>query len=834
MLLTTWYADLMRRPWLVLVLLLAAGVYLATYIPKLQIDASSDSLVLEGDQALEVYRKVYKEYGTSDFLFATYRPQGGDIFTEQTMQDVLLLQQQLKALAGVRDVMSYMDVPLLYSPPVTIATFSEGVKYLRDGNVDIDLARQEFSNSPIYRNLLTNGDQTVTALQINLVLDEKLAELRRERDVLRSKPHKTEVDHQALADVQQQYALAQERRIAMEKQLVADVRSILDRHRQNGTAIFLGGIPMILTDMLDYVRSDMQVFGSTILVFIIAALLVIFRSPRWVVLPLLTCLLTCTYMLGGIGLFGLKLTVVSANFIALLLIITLAITIHLVVRFIEFEKAEPELDQYRLVMKTMRAMIKPCAYTTVTTMVAFVSLIISDIRPVIDFGWMMTVAVALALLVAFFLLPAGLLLLPRSKHSSKDKVSSDFTHRFAAITEHHGRWLTVISIVVLLFSLSGMARLEVENRFIDYFDESTEIYQGMLEIDAELGGTLPLDIVINHHPLQPVLTEAVAGDQPQLAEDDFFSEETTDDFVSDNESPYALSYWFSRQGMQDVQKIHTYLESIPETGKVLSLATLYDVMNDLVGGNVDDIQLALMKENLSDDIDSALIQPYLSGDGEQTRISVRVKETSKSLNRSQMLADIDRFMQQQGYQPDDYQLTGMMVLYNNMLASLFTSQAETLGLVFVVIMLMMAVLFKSLYVSFLAILPNVLAALFVLGGMGWAGIPLDVMSITIASITIGIGVDDTIHYIHRFKKELVKDNDYVAAMYRSHASIGLAMFYTSVTVITGFAILTLSNFTPSIYFGVLTGIAMLTALLGALLLLPHLLVTLKPFRLDRL
>lgn len=826
------YTQCLRRPKAVLAVLFVLTLFLVSFIPNLQIDASSDSLVLEGDQSLEIYREVYKEYGSSEFLFVTYRPQG-DVFTDEVMKDVQLLQQRLKALTGVRDVLSYLDVPLLYSPPVTIATFSDGVKYLRDGDVDIQLARNEFRQSPIYRSLLTNHEQTVTALQVNLVVDEALAELRKKRDDLRAIKDKTAEQKVALDDIEAAYESAKQQRTMMEKQLVADVRAVLDQHRVMGAALFLGGIPMVLADMLDYVRSDMSVFGSMILVFIVASLWLFFRAPRWVVLPLLTCILTCVYMLGGIALFGLKLTVISANFIALLLIITLAIAIHLVVRFVEYEQQEPDLDQFNLVMKTTRFMFKPCLYTTVTTMVAFMSLVISDIRPVIDFGWMMTVAVGVALVVSFFLIPAGLLLLPRSKVVKKDDVSGRFTQGFARFTEQRSMLLSIVCVAIALFSLTGIQRLQVENRFIDYFDDETEIYQGMLEIDAELGGTLPLDIVINHKApiLEAVSVDATAQDVDDSFSDDFFGEESGDDFASEETSAYAVSYWFSRQGMQDVKVIHQYLESIPETGKVLSLATLYDVMNDLVGGGIDDIQLALMKDNLSDEIDEALIQPYLSSDGTQTRISLRVKETSKSLSRGAMLDDIDRFMQQLGYAPEDYQLTGMMVLYNNMLQSLFVSQAATLGLVFVAIWLMMAVLFKSLYVSFLGLIPNVLAALFVLGGMGWVGIPLDMMTITIASITIGIGVDDTIHYVHRFKKELVKDGDYIQAMYRSHASIGLAMFYTSVTVIVGFAILTLSNFTPSIYFGFLTGIAMLTALFGSLLLLPHLLVRLKPIKL---
>ena len=320
------------------------------------------------------------------------------------------------------------------------------------------------------------------------------------------------------------------------------------------------------------------------------------------------------------------------------------------------------------------------------------------------------------------------------------------------------------------------------------------------------------------------------------AEDDFFSDELEqeDDFASDGEQ-YAQSYWFTRAGMLEIKKIEEYMQAKSSVGKILSLATLYDVIQDVAGNNVDDIQLAILKDNITDDIHQALVKPYLSEDGLQTRLSLRLKETDKSLNRDQMVKDVRRFLaEDMGYRTEDTAVTGMIVLYNNMLQSLFQSQIATLVAVFVAIMLMFALLFRSLTVSFIAIGPNILAALLILGGMGWAGIPLDIMTITIAAITVGIGVDDTIHYIHRFKREFFIDGDYEQAMYRSHASIGRAMYYTSITIIVGFSILSLSNFTPSIYFGVLTSLAMLAALIGALVLLPQLLMTFKPFDKERM
>ncbi|NRB41905.1 MAG: MMPL family transporter, partial [Pseudomonadales bacterium] len=726
-------------------------------------------------------------------------------------------------------------------PRVNIANFNDGIHYLRDADTDRDLARAEFLASPVYKQLLTSQSESTTALQVNLVSADALRELRYRRDELRASANLNKQQKQLLQQLQRDYDADSLQRNRLEAQLVRDVRLVLNQYRGRAD-IFLGGMPMIVSDMLDYVRSDMLVFGSAIVIFIVITLALIFRKKRWVFLPLLTCFLTCAAMLGGIAWAGLKMTVISANFVALLLIITLSITIHLVVRFIEYEKSRPHLSQFDLVVHTMRAMVKPCFYTTLTTMVAFLSLVVSGIKPVIDFGWMMTIAVALALTIGFFVLPAGLLLMPAHRTESKAEATLSLTHAIAKFTQRQGNNVLWGAGLLLLVSIAGIMQLKVENRFIDYFHEDTEIYQGMLTIDTELGGTLPMDIIIDHRnkTVSVIVADEAATSVEQkgadtdseddaFLEDDFFAEDETDDFTVEGGSTYAQSYWFTREGMQEIKQIHEYLEDKTAVGKILSLATLYDVIQDIAGGNIDDIQLALFKENLSDQISNVLVQPYLSEDGMQTRISLRVKETDRTLNRAQLISDVRQYLQQDmGYSSEDYDVTGMLVLYNNMLQSLFSSQIMTLAAVFIAIMLMFAMLFRSFTLSLIAIAPNILAALLILGGMGWAGIPLDIMTITIAAITVGIGVDDTIHYIHRFQREFAIDGDYVQAMYRCHGSIGRAMFYTSITIIVGFSILSLSNFTPSIYFGVLTSLAMFAALVGALILLPQLLITFKP------
>ncbi|MBY4677710.1 efflux RND transporter permease subunit [Marinobacterium arenosum] len=823
--LTLLFDLMLKRPALLLSLLMVLLGLLAWQIPRLTLDASADSLVLEGDRALAFYREVNKRYQAQSFLVVTYAPDA-PLYSPPVLARIAKLRDELAALPDVASVTSILDVPLLYSPPVRLSRLEQEIRYLSQPEVDLELAAREFSHSPLYRNLLTSSDADTTALQVNLQRDSRYFQLLDARDTLRNKRAADQLSaaeqrtlHKAEAEFRE-YAIEANKR---ERKLVAEVRRVLDRHRDHGT-LFLGGVVMIAADMIAFIENDLTIFGSATVLFIVALMAIIFRRLRWVLLPLATCLATVLAMLGYLAWARWQLTVISSNFTALLLIITLSITIHLVVRYREYHAANPHASQRQLVIQTLAFMAKPCLFTSLTTIVAFASLVVSGIRPVIDFGWMMTIGVSVALLMAFTLLPAGLLLLPLGGPEVRPR-HRPLSHYFARCTDRYGRQILWLSAALLLTSLLGISRLQVENRFIDYFHETTEIYQGMEVIDRELGGTVPLEILLT----RPAAEALPSTDEDPFAEDPFAEDPFADPFADDQPDQPVRSYWFSRAGLEELSRVHQYLDSLPETGKVMSLASLYQVLQDVAGEDIDDFQLALLRRNLPARVDELLVQPFLSPDGREARITVRVMETSRTLQRDALIKQVrQQLTGHLGYAPGQVQLTGMLVLYNNMLQSLFGSQIATLGAVFVAITLTFTLLFRSLFLALIAIAPNLLAAGMVLGFMGWVGIPLDMMTITIAAITVGIGVDDTIHYIHRFREEFPKDRDYRATMYRCHGSIGKAMFYTSVIIIAGFSILALSNFTPTIYFGLLTSLAMFSALMGALLLLPQLIIALKP------
>lgn len=524
-------------------------------------------------------------------------------------------------------------------------------------------------------------------------------------------------------------------------------------------------------------------------------------------------------MIGFLGLAGWSVTVISSNFLSILLILTLSLTIHLIVRFRDLQIVSPQQSQSMLISDTVASMVRPCFYTILTTAVAFASLIVSEIGPVIDFGWIMVIGLGMAFFVSFLVFPASIALLP----AAPAPPSQDFTRRFTLWVAQLVRatpWTIIFtSTLVMIIVGIGIARLKVENRFVDNFKSTTEIYQGMIVIDQKLGGTTPLDVIID-------------PDQEFYQIERELSEETSDLdslFIDPLDEPVKPNYWLNPQMMEKIQSVHEHLESYSITGKVLSIATAIKIIERLNGERLDEFELALLRKRVPNEIAVDLVDPYLSGDSNQTRFSVRVIESDPSLNRKQLLGGIKEFLiKEMHFEDSQVHLTGMLVLYNNMLQSLFRSQILTFGAVFLAIFITFVFLFRSFILAMIGIIPNIFSAVLILGIMGWLSVPLDMMTITIASITIGISVDDTIHYIHRLKYEYQTDKDYSAAIKRCHGGIGKAMFYTSVAIVFGFAILGLSNFIPTIYFGLLTGTAMLVALIGNLLLLPAIILKAKP------
>lgn len=805
-------------PKAVLAAVVLSTLFFAAYIPQFSLDASSDSLLLEGDESLKYYRTIKERYGSDDYLVVTYTPKG-DLFETHTIQTLKEMRDALEDVQGVKTVTSIVDVPLVESAPDDLEELEDNLPTLMSPDVSMQAARQELVNSPLYSELLISKDAKTTAVMVMFEQDEKWLSLLKERTELREKEREDKLSDQeaeTLDRIEEEYSAYSKQQQKEEAKEIAAIRDVVKDYKDNAT-IHLGGVKMIAVDSIEYVRSDLKIFGAAVLGFIIILLGLYFKTPRWVVLPIVNCTIVGVIMFGFLGLVGWPITVVSSNFISLLLIFTLSFSVHQIVRYREYQTDNPKLEQYDLVCGSTLKIIVPCFFMVVTTIVAFGSLVVSDIRPVIDFGWIMSIGLMVSFIISFTLFPSVLMFMkkpepPKNKSDATAKVTRFFAHSI----ENHGKPILITFVGFIIVTAIGISFLSVENRFINYYKESTEIYQGMKVIDEKLGGTVPLDIVVD-------------------APDDFLKayEQKKQAYIEDGNPDYENApfmgdgYWlhWPRDEMAD---IHHYVDSLPETGKVLSFHTTRQLAYDVDPRAANTVIMAATKPQLDPDVREMLFGSYVSDDGNQLRFNARIYETDEDLKRNELIKGINHHLKEDMELGERVHVTGMLVLYNNVLQSLFDSQIKTIWTVFITIFIMFSILFRSFYVAAVAFLPNVTITVLVLGIMGWLQIPLDIMTITIAAICTGSADDNTIHYVHRFQTELEKHGDYWKAVHASHETIGRAMYYTSITIMLGFSLLMFSNFVPTIYFGLLVAFAMFLALLANLVLLPLLLVLFKP------
>lgn len=824
----TYQRAVFEKPYFCLFLLLLFGIYIQTGLKDFKLDASIDALILDSDPDLSLFRDLIAEYETKEFVFIAIE-HDEDFLSLNSRNITNDLVTEIRQINGVSDVTSILDVPLVFNDPdTTLAGLASNFKTLRMENINIERARDELTRSPFYKNLVVNPQGTVSSIAVYLTPHTEFFEARNKRNKLLNLEQIEKLDSNQAAKLESvniKYDLAKAEAIDQTRETLSDVRDVIDKYQsQTSSKLYIGGLPLIVDDVTEYIRGDLINFGAGVLFFLILMLSLIFREPRWVILPLASCLYAGVTMLGFLGLIGWKVTVISSNFIALMLIITMSMNVHLIVRYRELTNQLPDHSQKDLVRLTIEKMARPCIYTAITTIIAFLSLLMADIKPVIDFGLMMTLGLMVVYTTTFLLFPSVLVMTKKTTPKPSSGLGSfvKLTTILGNFTEQRPRTIIMLASILLIFGITGINRLQVENSFVSYFDKETDIYKGLSLIDSELGGTTPFDIILTFKD-----------------ENDFSGEGFTEDGLADlfddleDECGANCSNeetWFTQGKIETIAAVHSYLEEQKEIGKVMSLYSTIKVAEKVKGEPLEPFEMNIANQRLPAQVKSQIIEPYVSFSRNQARITTRVIDTFDGLKRKELLSRIENELQTKiGLTNEEFEVSGLLVLYNNVLQSLFTSQILTLGFVMIGILFTMMFLFQSITVALIGLIPNILAASIILGFMGWMNIPLDIMTITIAAITVGIAVDNCIHYLYRFRSELPKNLDPIKNMHYCHSNIAHALFYTTVTIVFGFSILTLSNFIPTILFGVLTALAMILALLGALTLMPLLILKIKPF-----
>ena len=784
--------TILKNPKFTLIILLIALISFGYYSKDFRLDASSETLLIEGDPDLEYLKEVTNRYGSKDFLVLTHTP-NDSMVSDSAINNLLSLKYKLQSLDWVHSVITLLDIPLLNNSDAPLQERLLNFKTLKDEGVDKERGFREILASPVFRNFVISEDGKTSGIIVNIKENQKLEDIESKSD--------------------KEIQIFKDQIKKNNHNNILEIREVIKSYDDIGK-IYLGGIPMIADDMMTFIKSDIIVFGLGVLAFIIVTLWFVFRNLIWVVIPISSCFFSVIIMMGLLGLIGWKVTVISSNFIALMLILTMAMNIHMSTRFIQLRKVYPNKNNHEIISLTTKKMFWPILYTALTTIIAFLSLIFSEIKPVIDFGLMMTFGLITSFIITFTLLPSLLSFLKDNKTLLKEEVDSKITSFLGTISINFKNQVFIITGIVIILSITGISKLEVENSFINYFSKKTEIYKGMKLIDEKLGGTTPLEVILKFPEKKE---DKLEGDDEF---EDWGDEEKNDD-----------KYWFTKDKIETISNIHNYLDSLPQIGKVLSFSSIVDVATQLNNNKpLGTLEMGVLYTKIPENIKTEIVDPYISIKDNEARISLRIIDSQKDLKRNELIKKINYDLQNEfGLNEDRYKLAGVMILFNNLLQSLFKSQILTLGLVMLGIFGMFVILFKNIKLSLIGVVPNFIAAFFILGIIGMLEIPLDMMTITIAAITIGIAVDNSIHYIYRFKEEFNKINDYKKTLKTCHSTVGVAILNTSITIVFGFSILVLSKFIPTIYFGIFTGLAMLFAMISVLTLLPSLILVFKPF-----
>jgi predicted RND superfamily exporter protein len=785
--------TVLKNPKSIFLLLLIALLSFGYFSKDFRLDASSDTLLIEGDPDLEYLKEINKRYGSKEFLIITYSPNQGMV-TESSINNLLSLKYKIQSLDWVDSVVTLLDIPLLSNSEAPLQERLENFKTLKDEGIDTERGFEEILNSPVFRNFVISEDGNTSGIIVYIKKDalkniekKSQSEIEAYNDILKEKNHKN----------------------------IAQIREVINGYEDIGK-IYLGGIPMIADDMMSFIKSDIIFFGLGVLLFIIATLWFVFRKLIWIIIPISSCFFSVLIMTGLLGLLDWKVTVISSNFIALMLILTMAMNIHVSTRFLQLRNELPNLDNFKIISMTTGKMFWPIIYTVLTTICAFLSLVFSGIKPIIDFGWMMTLGLITSFIVTFTLLPTLLNFMSNNSIEIKEDNNSKITSFFGRVSINNKISIFIITSVIIVLSVVGISRLEVENSFINYFNKNTEIYKGMKLIDEKLGGTTPLEVILKFPNKKEVIT----------SENDEFEDWEDEGNQQDDEK-----YWFTKDKINKIQEVHNYLDNLSAVGKVISFSSIIEVATQLNNNKpLGTLEMGVLYSKIPESIKKDIIDPYISIKDNEARISLRIIDSQDGLRRNDLINQINYDLENKlKLNKEEFKLAGVLILFNNLLQSLFKSQILTLGLVMIGIFAMFMILFRNVKLSFIGVVPNFIAAFFILGVIGLLGIPLDMMTITIAAITIGIAVDNSIHYIYRFKEEFFKTKDYNETLKICHSTVGVAILNTSITIVFGFSILVFSKFIPTIYFGVFTGIAMLFAMISVLTLLPSLILISKPF-----
>ena len=784
-----------------LVLISIIIILFSIYFTKnIRLDASSDTLILQNNKTFEYFEYYNDIFPSKNFLVLAVKSKKE--IDNKYITNINNINDSLNKLENIESTYSIVNIPILLLNNRNISELANlEIENINNTKKNLTHVLNEFSNSPIFKDQIINFDKNISSIIIYLKKNNEFEKIKTK--------HKNKINDSL---IKKQYKQLKKKDNLKKELLIDEVRNIIE-NQNSSYEYYLGGIDMIASDTINFIENDIIIFSFAVIFLIIIILFIIYRNIKWVLIPLISTTYSVLIVTGFIGFFNWEITAISSNFISLMLILSISMNIHII-------------NHYRLnykvqnIYQTIKKMFWPCFYTTLTTIVAFGSLLFSDIKPIIDFGNIMIVGLIFILLTSFTILPLIISYFPNINNIKN--VNFTILNNFYKYSINYSKTILGVNLVIFIISIFGIYQLNVENSFINYFKSNTEIYKGMKLIDRELGGTTPIDIIINFkdNANNELSIENFTTDDELKLDDDL---NIDDDLFLDNDTTLT---WFSQEKLDTIENIHKFLEKKDEIGKVQSLYSLVDMANQINKDKLSIFELSILHNEIPENYNSLLIKPYLSIEKNMIKISARIRD-SNDIERDRLINDIEYHLENNFSNIKKFEVNGLLVLYNDMLQSLFSSQIKSFSIILISIFLMFIILFQSFKLSIIGIIPNIIASFFILGLIGLLKIPLDIMTITIAAITIGIAVDNTIHYIYRIKENSKNINEIKQLIMDTHNNVGKAVLTTSLTIAFGFSILSISNFIPTILFGLFTALAMLVAMIGVLITLPAVMIKFK-------
>ncbi|GHE77571.1 efflux RND transporter permease subunit [Thalassotalea profundi] len=765
-------------------------VIFAWQAKNFEIDASADTLLVDNNKHYILTQLADQRYGSEEFILIAFKPNNNALFATDNLNTLSNIGKEIETISRVKQVKSIANMPIFSaadSVSADIQNFTWEKQKFDEATLSLSLKMH-----PLYEGLLVNKAQTALSLQVVFKTDPNLEKIN--YDIIDIKRHLltrelTDDELDLLEQLKQQQQSFNKQLEQTRLDEIEKIRAALVPYKAKGE-FYLGGNNLLSYELIQIIQSDLVLFGSLIFLVVILLLWFLFRQISWVILPIICCATSVVITIGLLAALNFKVTVISANVFALQIILSLAMIIHLIVHYQELVAKHSDWPHKKLILHTIKQKIKPCFYAGLTTTIGFGSLIFSGVQPVISFGWMMVVAMVVSFIVSLSFFPALLFALFKKQAFVKNhKLLESSMSTMADFIKAQPKKVLVISVLVTAIGAFGCLKLTAENSFLNYFSEETDVRQELTFIDQEFGGSTSFDVLLNIP-----------------------------------EEQISANLVISASAVQTVTAIQNMLAQQQAIGVITSIADFTRIAQVVNGKPLTEYELTALYKSLDTDLQQELFGAYFSEKDNQVRISMRVQDSTQDLNRADLLQNIHTELSALGLKEKDYTLTGLFILYQDVLSRLVDSQVLTILIVYGAMAITLMIIFSSLKVACIALIPNLITTLVIMGILGLFSIPLDLMTITIAAVAMGISMDDTIHYIHRYleerKLDKTGDKEWVK---RTNLSVGYALIYTTSVIVIGFGTLVFSNFVPSMLFGLLTSVAMIVALVTDITTLPVLL-----------